>query len=84
MIYTEYRNPLYDGTTAATNPAPPPEINPSIIPAAHGLTKLTVPAGGNAGAFSYTSESEGDSRISRDGGYDALHYAFLAAANASP
>jgi hypothetical protein len=32
MISTGYRNPLYDGTTAAINPAPPTEINPPIIP----------------------------------------------------
>jgi hypothetical protein len=38
MIPAEYRNPWYDGTTAAINPSPP-EINPLIIPVADGLTK---------------------------------------------
>lgn len=42
MIYTGYRNPLYDGTTAAINPAPPYRDQP-IIPAADGHTKLTMP-----------------------------------------
>jgi hypothetical protein len=46
MISTGYRNPLYDGITAAINPAlpPPTEINPPIIPAADDLTKLTTPS----------------------------------------
>jgi hypothetical protein len=43
MISAGYRNPLYDGTTAAINPALPTEINPPIIPAADDLTKLTTP-----------------------------------------
>jgi hypothetical protein len=44
MISVGYRNPLYDGTTAAINPDLPTEINPPIIPAADELTKLTTPS----------------------------------------
>jgi hypothetical protein len=43
MTSTGYRNPLYDGTTAAINQPLPTEINPPIIPATGGLTKLTTP-----------------------------------------
>jgi hypothetical protein len=44
MISAGYRNPLYDGTTAAITQPLPTEINPPIIPATDGLTKLTTPS----------------------------------------
>jgi hypothetical protein len=45
-LHVSGRYPLYDGTTAAINPALPTEINPPITPATDGLTKLTAPVRG--------------------------------------
>jgi len=57
MISSGYRNPLYDGTTAATNPAPPHRDQPTDHPSYQAApTKLTTPNDGRQKADRETGE----------------------------